>query len=188
MTLPIISLWGILKLLILQHTWYNSSSDTSNIVFIHCWHVSLHYFCIFDFVWRHRWRHMDMFESSAFSVNNFRAHWDRESIKAPLCSHWALKSTAIDLTHPARSVTLGSVAWPWPRGRPWLWPLPIKKYIIRRDLMRELRWCLNFHSTATCNGVMRERRKPNPDLWVFDLTSEVTGWLDILNLGTNLCV
>ena len=39
---PIISLWGeILKLLILQHVGYNSTSDTSDIADIHYCHVSL---------------------------------------------------------------------------------------------------------------------------------------------------
>ena len=39
--------------------------------------------------------------------------------------------------------------------------------------MRGLRWCLNFDSTATFGVVIS--KKSNHDLWVTDLTSEVTG-------------
>ena len=44
-------------------------------------------------MWHHRWRHRGPFWSSLFFVNSFRSNWWRESIKAPLCWHWALKST-----------------------------------------------------------------------------------------------
>ena len=61
-------------LLILLYKLYYPNSVTSNIVVIHYSHVSLHYFAFFTFVWRHR----GPFGSSAFFVNNFRSHWDRE--------------------------------------------------------------------------------------------------------------
>ena len=31
-------------------------------------------------------------------------------------------------------------------------------------------------------------QKPKPDLWLIDLTSEVTGWPETLNVGTNRCL
>ena len=65
-----------------------------------------------------------------------------------------------------------STTLPW--SQHWLWPLPSKKYIIGRSVMRELRWCLIFGSVAIFGRVMSQ--KPNPDLWVINLTSEVTGW------------
>ena len=65
------------------------------------------------------------------------------------------------------------------------WSFPNKKYIIRRGLLRDLRCCLYFGSTATFGSVISQ--KPNPVLWVIDLTSEVTGWHETFNLGTNRC-
>ena len=56
--LPIISFWGILKLLISQRKRYNSFADFHNFVFQHYLHDSLSWFAgILNFLWRH-WSHM----------------------------------------------------------------------------------------------------------------------------------
>ena len=89
------------------------------------------------------------------------------------------------LTPLVRSMTWSCVTWPWLRGQPWLRSLP-NKFIMRRGLTIGLRWCLIFDSTATLSRSYEP--KPNPDLWVIDLTFEVTGWPATLNLGTNHCV
>ena len=57
----------ILKMFILQQKWYNWNSDASSIIFMHSCHVSVPYFCIFDLVWRHRWRHMSRLGHQHFS-------------------------------------------------------------------------------------------------------------------------
>ena len=158
-TSPILNLWGMLKLLILQQKRNKPNSDTSYIVGIHHCHVSLPYFCIFDFVWRHRWRHWGAFGSSAFFVNDFRSpiNWDRESGKAPLWWHWAPEPTDMYLDPPS---------WlnPWPEG---VWPdldlevnldLPISKHAIRYGLMEELWWCFNFDFVATFEQVMSQNQ------------------------------
>ena len=44
----------------------------------------------------------------------------------------------------SQSMTWGGVTWPWPRSQAWLWPLSNKKYIIRRDFKRGLRWCFGL--------------------------------------------
>ena len=50
------------------------------------------------------------------------------------------------------------VTWPWPRGQPWFWTSPYKKFIIRRALTNEWRCCLNFGSTATFSGVVSQKK------------------------------
>ena len=129
-TSSIISLWRMLKLLFLQHKWYNLNPNASKIVFIHYCGVSLPYCCIFDLVWYHRWRHNGPFGSSAFSVNIFRSN---------------------SMRHDKR-ITLVLEFW------------------LHDHFWRSL------------------RQMPNPDLWVIDLTSEVTSWPEILLSDTNHCV
>ena len=94
------------------------------------------------------------------------------------CAAWPPSST---LELRECDLTLNST-----RGQPWLWPLPNKKYIYNSTRLNGiLRWCSNFGSAATLGGVMSQ--KPNLDLWLIDLTSEVTSWpetfLDLRNLG-----
>ena len=105
-----------------------------------------------------------------------------ESREKHYCARTELPNRLIcDLTSLDHSVILGGV----PQGQPSLWPFPNKKLLIARGLMRGLRWCLYFGSTATF-GELKLKSKPRP--LAIDLTSEVTGWPNTLNLGTNRCV
>ena len=99
---PLYAYGGILKLLILQYKWYNpnSNSDTSNIIVMHCRPVSLPYFRILYFVWRHGsiWGHQRFSRiiSDQIEIDS------RE--KASLWWHWAFESTDMQLD-PARSIS-----------------------------------------------------------------------------------
>ena len=98
----------------------------------------------------------------------------RESKAAPLWWQWVHKSIYMRFDPLAQSMTWG-VTESWLRDQPWRWHLPKKKHhsrIIRRSWMIRLRWCLNFVSAATFGRV--KSQKPNPDLRVIYLTSEVT--------------
>ena len=107
--MPKMTCGGILKVLILQHIVIcicNPKSNTSYLVVIRYWHVSLHYFCICDFVWRHIWRHSSPFGSSAFFVKNVRLNWDRKS-----------RMTHCDSTElPNRLICV------WPPSSIYVWP------------------------------------------------------------------
>ena len=110
-TLPIIiGLLGNTEIALLQHKLYNTNSDTSSVVVIHCWLVSLPYFYTFYFAWRHRWRHRDSFGISAFFDNSFLSNWVRESRKVPLCLHWTPESI---------NMRLDPYLNPWLQG---VWP------------------------------------------------------------------
>ena len=179
-----------MELLILQHTWYNLNSDTWNSVVIHLFHVSLPYLCIFYFVWRHRWHHRGHLGSSAFFVNNFRSNWDWIDKVAIVMA----LSSRIDwyATWPPSSIQdLRGVTWPWPRGEPWLWPLlRIYKHLYTKvgRYFDAVWWEIDDAVLAfePCDHFWRSYEpKPNTDLWVIDLTSEVTGWLEILNVDAN---
>ena len=122
------------------------------------------------------WRYRGLFGSSAFFVNNFRSSWNRESRTAPL----------LVLTLSSRIYL--HAAWP-PSSVHDLWGCDLtltsgmgstltltftkQKTYNWRGLIRGLLWCLNFASAATFSGVMSQ--KPNSDLRVIVLTSEVWG-------------
>ena len=170
---------GILALFILQHKCYNLTSDASNIVLMHCCHASLPYFCIFYFVWRHSWCHKGPFGfgSSAFFVNNFQSNWDTKSRKAPLCSHWAPESTDMRLVPLAQSVTLGDMSCDLTLTSGSTLTFTFTKQNVYHSTRLDerivvvLEFWFNDHFWQSYDP-----KTTNLDLWVIDLTSEVTGW------------
>ena len=154
----------------LVHTWYNPNSGMSNIVVIHYCHISLPYldiFLLFNFVWRHRWRHMGSFWIITFFGNNFRLKWDRESWAfEPLDMQIDPSSSIHDMRGCDLTLAFGSTL----------------TLAFTKQKVDGVEW--EYYSfAATFSGVMSQ--EPNPDLWVIDLSLEVTGWPETLNLATN---
>ena len=146
---PIISLWGILKSFIFQYTGYNTNSDTSNDKY---WCHTLLLSCLSTLFY---FAFLTLCDITAHVTWAFLVHQrlssitsDQTEIEAPLCLHWAPESTNMQFDPLFQSMIWGGETWLWTQGQPWLWPLTKKKYIIRCSLMRGLRCCFNFGSTA----------------------------------------
>ena len=126
---PIISLWGeywncSFSTLYIVPT---PSSDTLNVVIHYCLVPYLIFAFLSKFLWRPSWRHRVILGSSAFFVNNSSDLIAIESRERHHCDGTGLPNRLIcNLISLAQSMTLGGVKWPWPRGQPWLWPLPNK--------------------------------------------------------------
>ena len=128
--------------------WYYPNPGTSNIVVIHCCHVP----CIFFIVFCVTSQGLNSGHQRFSSIASDQI--EMESRKTPLWWHWTPKTTDMRLDSLAQSMTWEGLTWPWPPGQSWLWPLPNKKYMIRRGLMRTVWLCLNFGSAATFGGVI----------------------------------
>ena len=137
--------------------------------------MSFQLFCIFDFVWRHRWRHTVPLGSSAFlSITSDRNWIEIESRERHHC----------DSTELPNRLIYNLILNPWSEG---VWPdLELilnpgstltftftKKYIIPLGWMRGLRWSLNCGSAATFGGVMRRSQTPTFGSLTWDLMSSV---------------
>ena len=207
---PIISLGGILKLFILQHKWYNPNSESSNIVVMNSCHFPLPYFCIYEFVWRHRWRHGALLGIQRFlSMTSYQIKIEirKGTIVLALSSRtdryatWSLNSIR----------NLRGVTWPWTRVN-----LDFDLYQTK-DISFDAAWWKDYDGVwilPLYNHFWRSyepKTKPRllghwPDYppllmldvrwwkaaiadytWIHwtELTFEVTGWPVILNLGTN---
>ena len=108
-------------------------------------------------------------------VNNSWPNWARASGKTPMYSEWAVKSNNMQIEHPRSSTDLASRDLTLTWGQHETWSLLNKKYIIRRGLTRQTRWCQNF---LLCDYFCRSyslKTKPRhlghwPDLWRYRLT------------------
>ena len=178
----------MLNSLIMKHGWYSPNSYTFNVVAIATVMVPCLVFVFFTLCDVTTDLTGVLLGHQRFFVNNFRSNWYRESRKAGTigmvissridwCKFWLLLSLA-------QAMALG--AW--------------------ADFYLGVQPCYHFKSTSRLpfqaasqeyyDGVRISALRPlladllvksqNTTFWITDLTAEVTGWPETLNVGTCL--
>ena len=65
-------------------------------------------------------------------------------------------------------------SWPWPEVNLSPWPYEVVLFIIRRVLLREMQWCLNYCSFFICPEAIVEKtilaKNSHFDIWLLEAT------------------